>query len=318
MNAVVDVGGNNVQVGLDRLVIGMPYPKPPKSTDQTPFAEKQIAQYLGEKKEYVSHMKYIQDSIRDVTTYHVSKTKNKDLMRFKIMSETDGSLLCIFTLGFNFGKGVINIEVNPSKFSPAHWVEFRDLMELFFSYGYDELYVKGVVSHAEFFVDVPGEVLSGLVLIDNSRRKTTQYEGTTYHGRRGSCRVATIYDKAKEQKQEGQLVRVEVRINRRDIRLQVLVENDLFNPFSNLLVVDVNQLQLAAQEMKNPTLASKIKEHGLYGAVKNKPARDMILGHLNENAVAWWHPELFWEVHRSLLMNLKPEIDYGFSQILAA
>lgn len=139
------------------------------------------------------------------------------------------------------------------------------------------------------------------------RRTTTKHKGTTYQGKRGSRLVGTMYDKAKEQNKDGQLVRIEIRIKRRDIKLKDLVEHDLFNPFSNFLVVDVNQLQSVAKGLNNPQLANQIKEWGLFDAIANKHSRESMLARLKEVAVPWWQPELFWATHRELLQKLKPE-----------
>lgn len=312
MKTELEINGSVVQVGLDRMVIGLPYPKQPKAVGDNPIPPEQIAKFHAAKHEFHVHRKYIEDTIKDVTTYHVSKTQNKDLTRYKVLSEVDGNLLCIFSLGCSFGTGVINVEWNPSKLTAAQWAELQGLFDVFFYLGYADLYTNGVVSHAEFFVDVPGVELSSLALIDNSRRTTTKYMGTTYHGRRGARKVSTQYDKAKEQKQDGQLVRIEVRINRRDIKFRDLVESDLFNQFGNLLVVDVNRLHSVAQALNKPQLANHIIEWGLYGAVSNKPARENILKKLKEHPVAWWQPELIWEAHRNLLLNLQPEFVGGF------
>ncbi len=306
MKTELKLGDTEVQVGLDRFVIGIPYPKPPIADDANPVNADQINLFQAQKKEFVANMKHIENMITNTTLFHCSKTHNKDVKRFKVLSDVDSGLLCVFSLGFNYGTGLINFEVNPSRLTQDNWAEIHGLLPVLFNDHYDEVYGNGVIAHAEFYFDVPGVDLSSLVLIDSSRRTTTNYMGTKYYGRRCSRHVATMYDKAKEQKQDGQLVRVEARINRRDIRLQNLVEGDLVNPFGNLLVVDAKRLHSVAQEMKAPKLANQIKEFGLYGAVKNKPAREAILNRLNECPVSWWEPEIIWAEHRELLQQLKP------------
>jgi hypothetical protein len=201
---------------------------------------------------------------------------------------------------------VINFELNPSKLTPDNFAEIGGLLMTMFFDHYDELFAQGVVSHAEFFIDVSGEELSNLVLIDSGRRTTKQCKGTTYHGPRGALRVTVMYDKAKQSKIGGKLVRIEVRINDRKIKFRDLVEQDLFNPLSTSLVVEAGVLQLAAQKWHSPNLANNIKEFGLYGAIKNKPARKVIWTFLQEHAVPWWQPDLFWAGHRELLLKLKP------------
>lgn len=304
MKQEIIVGDTKVQVGLDRLVIGMPYPKQPKQNLTGPVTQEQIAKFIADKKEFVFGMKNIESMIVDNFPHYIGKTKNKDLKRINVLSKS-GGLLCTFTLGFSFGTGVVNLEMNPSKMCPNKWTELFDCIDLFFSIGYYELYTKGVVSHAEFFVDVADEDLSGLVLLDDGRRATTHYNGTTYLGKRSSPHVTTLYDKAKEQKKDEKLVRLEERINRRDIRLQDLVEKDLFNPFSNSLVVNVKQVQLIANEFNKSQFENHIKEYGLSGSGINVHTRKKMLAKLKENTVDWWQPELFWASHRDLLKKFK-------------
>lgn len=303
----IEIAGSKIQIGLDRLVLGIPFPIKPKSEESNPATQEQIAQFQTEKNEYVTHMKHIESVITKFCPYHCSKSKNKDSKRYRVLSEVDAGLICILTLGFTYGTGLINLEVNPSRLTPDRWAELHGLLSVMFNDHYEELYTKGVVSHAEFYVDIPGTKLSSLVLIDNSRRTTTLYKDTTYHGKRGARQVATMYDKAKEQKQKGKLIRIETRINRRDIRFHDLVETDLFNPFSNLVVADVILLHSIAQKMNAPKLATQIKELGLYSSVKNAPARHALFAQLKENAVPWWKPETIWTAHRKLLIRLRPE-----------
>lgn len=306
------VGEIKLQMGLDKFVLGIPYPTLPKHDEQNPPSQEQLANVAAKQKEFVSGMKHIESMIK-IGAHHVSHTKNKDLKRYKVLSEIDGGLLCIFSLGFSYGTGVVNFEINPSRLTESKWDELLGFFSLWFHDHYDEIYTKGVVAHAEFYVDVSGEDLTNLTLIDEGRRAYTIHKGTTYLGRRKSALSATMYDKAKEQKKDGKLVRIETRICRRDIRFQDLVENDLFNPFSNCLVVNVNQLQSISNEWKNPQLANQIKEWGLFDAIANKHARKNMLARLKDVAVPWWKPELFWAVHRQLLLQFKPGHAGGFA-----
>lgn len=307
MKVEMVVGDVNVEVGLDRLVLAIPYPKKLKDDLLNPITAIQLAKYEAEKAEFVSAMHYIKNLVVENLKSHVINTKSKDLKRYHVFFD-DGGLMCIFTLGFCFGTGVINLELNPSKLSPKQFSELFSWLDLFFNLGYQELYTKAVVSHAEFFVDAVGEELSSLVILDNSRRKTTPHKGTTYIGRRGAACVTTMYDKAKEQKVEGKLVRVEARINRKDIRFQDLVEHDLFNPFGNVLVVNVNQVQLAAKAYGKSHFLNRIKEFGLNGCGINIHTRKKILAKLQQNTATWWQSKLFWKEHRCLLQKFKPEL----------
>ena len=305
MKVEMIVGGTNVEVGLDRLVLAMPYPKKLNGDLLNPVTANQIAQFESEKAEFVSAMHYIKNMVVDNLKNHVTKTQSKDIKRYHVFFD-DGGLMCTFLLGFCFGTGVINLEINPSKLTTKQFSELFSWLDSFFNLGYQELYTKAVVSHAEFYVDAVGEDLSSLVMLDDSRRTMTCHKGTTYIGKRGAPNVTTIYDKAQEQDIEGKLVRVEARINRNDIRFQDLVEHDLFNPFGNVLVVNVNQLQSAANELNKPQLSTLIKELGFGGCGMNKHARKKMFALLQENTVPWWQPELFWAAHRELLMMFKP------------
>lgn len=313
-NVEMIVGESKLQVGLDRMVLGIPYPRLPKSACQNPPSQEQLCDDAAKQKEFHAKLLHIKSMIIGTCQYHVSETKNKDLKRFKVLSDLDGSLVCVFSLGFSFGTGVINLEINPSKMTTDNWDELKGLLSVTFDGHYQEFYEQAVVSHGEFCIDVPGENLSSLVLIDTGRKATNNYKGTTYHGRRASRLVGTMYDKAKQLKQGGKLVRVEARINRRDIRFQDLVEHDpLNNPFSSLFVVEVIQLQLVAQDFLNPHLANLIKELGLYESVKNKHARQKILARLQDVSVHWWQPEVFWAKHKELLLQFKPGHAGGFA-----
>jgi hypothetical protein len=294
------------------LVIGLPYPKLPKVNELNPAPQEEIALIDTSQKKFVAEMKYIECMIK-LEPYHCAKGKNKDLKRYMVKSDSSGELLFIVTLGFDYGTGVTNFELNPSKFTPEKLDETLMILSGMFNYDYRELFSRGVVSHAEFYVDVYGEHLSDLVLIDTGRRATTHYKGTTYQGKRTSPLSVIMYDKAKEQKQPGEHVRIEARIKRRDIPFKALVELDLFNPLSNLLVIKVNQLHSIANEFKAPQLANHIIELGLYRAVANKHARKEILARIKDNVVPWWQPEMLWASHRQQLQQLKPEYIGGIA-----
>jgi hypothetical protein len=294
-----------LDIGLDKIVIGIPYPKAPKADELNPPSQEQVALLQAKRKEFVASMKHIESMIT-AGKFICGKNKSKDSKRYKVLSEFDGSLLCVFSLGFSYGSGVINFEVNPHRLDQDKMAELLGLLSVMFNGHYDELYEQGVVSHAEFYVDVFGVDLSGLALIDAGRRVTSMFKGTTYHGRRKSSLVGTMYDKAKECGEDGQRVRIEARIKRRDIPFQDLVEGALPNPLSSFLAVEKSKLQLIAQEQKHPQLADQIIELGMYGAVHNQHARKKILARLKEEAAPWWQPDIFWAAHREQLLKFKP------------
>lgn len=304
MKTTVMIEKHMVEVGIDKLVIGIPFPTISKA-DAKQVTQEQLGQVHAQQKEFVANLKHVENMIL-LGPHYCGKTKNKDIKRYRVLSEIDGKLLCIFSLGFSFGSGVLNLELNPKRLNPDKIAELLGMLSVMFNDHYDEVYERGVVSHAEFYVDVVGVELANLVLIDEGRRSTTIHKGTTYHGRRYSRLVGTMYDKAKELGEDGKLVRIEARINRRDIRFKDLVEGDLFNPLNKFLVVEKNEVQLVAQQWNTPQLANHIIELGLYDAIFNKQARKAILTQLKEKAVSWWQPDLFWTAHRALLLKFKP------------
>lgn len=118
------VGGSKVQVGLDRMVLGIPYPKLSKHDVLNPPGHEELVEVDEKRKEFHASMKHIGNMIKVTGNHHVSNTKNKDLKRYKVLSDDD-SLICVVSLGFSFGTGVINLEINPSKMTKETWyVEF--------------------------------------------------------------------------------------------------------------------------------------------------------------------------------------------------
>ena len=308
MKTNMKLEGKEVVIGLDKLVIGIPYPKKPKVEEDNPSSTtKIIAQYQHQKNEFVSNMKYIESTVKEeIIPFHASYCKNKDLKRYKLYSGIDGNLLCVVSLGFSFGTGVINIQVNPSKLSSKHWVEFQGYLDVLFEDGYHEIYENGVMSHAEFYCDVKDVNLEDYVLIDFGQRGTKHYKGTTYQGGRTAPLVCTMYDKAKELKIEGNLVRIEARIKRRDIRTIDLIESDLYHPLQQFIVISKKNLQLIAQEKGCPKIADKIIEFGLFKAI-NSAARKSFATLIREHRAPWWDIDVIWQTHRELLQGLKPQ-----------
>lgn len=293
-----------LQVGLDRLVLGIPYPRIQSAAESAQSNQAEIAKVNFEKKEFISTLHYIKNMVQDNFKHHVTKTKNKDIKRYHVFFD-DGGLMCTFTLGFCFGTAVINVEINPSKLSTQQIKELFNSLDLFFNLGYQELFNKAVISHAEFYVDIPEVKIDELVLLDSSRKTTTHYKGTTYLGKRGAPTVIVLYDKANQLGIDGNLVRVEARINRKDIRFSDFVQNDLFNPFGNVLILDINQLQSISQEFKKPHLAAHIKELGLSASGLSPTLRKQLFSSMQDNTCSWWRPNLFWDFHRQMLSQFK-------------
>jgi len=168
-----------------------------------------------------------------------------------------------------------------------------------------------VISHFEFFIDVKGINTRDLVLLDTGKRITTPYKTTTFNGRRGSKLVGVMYDKGAEQKTDQSLTRIEVRIKRRDVTFQQLVESGIDNPFSPFLLVPASALTVVANEFKCPALVGQILQHGLHGGIKNTFARKKITSRLKELAVPWWNPDQIWSEFREILLGFRPHFIGG-------
>lgn len=300
---------NEVIVGLDKFVVGLPYPKMPEGAELAKLSVDERQEIQQQQKQYIALGKHIESMAKIDDNFFVEKTKQKGLKRFGVKSGLTGTPLFFLQLGCINKTWVINFEWNPSKHSHADRDEFLATLSTMLYDHYEELYVCGVISRAEFCVDVCGEDISNLVLVEKGRKAYEKFAATTtYSGRRGGAHVLTIYDKGKQLGESDQRIRIEVRIKRRDITLQQLVEESyaIQNPFSNAIIVDVNRLQLVAQELNMPSLVGRIKELGLYGAVKSKVARQKLFSRLQQEAVDWWQPEQFWMQHLALLKGLKP------------
>ena len=292
---------DGIRIGVDRMVIG--YTLGPmqlaakKAHKDSPLVQEQYSNA------YISMMNEMQDTIRTVTEY--KELPGKYQTRYVVRSTLSGSRLC--TVSFGFGKSTYtNVEWNPSKLSHADWLELEALFDVLFELGYGGLFQNGVVSHAEFCVDVSGAKNSDFVLVNQGRHQKTIFNGTTYYGRRTSPLVCTMYDKGAQLKIDDDLLRVEVRINRRDIWFQDLINVGIQNPFESIFVVPVDALQIISNDYNKPTLANNIKEFGVSGAVKNNAARKAILAKLKVHTVSWWQPDMFWKTHQQLLKEFRP------------
>ena len=263
------------------------------------------------REEYINKLRYIEHAIKNMTRCAIKNLSNT-VKCYSIYSDDDddtySNKLCVITVGWKYGNHFLNIAINPSNLTLDGGCELQSLFSVLFNNHYEELYEKGVISHFEFYVDVPNTHLADLVLIDAGKRKTTLYRGTTYHGGRKSKLTCTIYDRAAKLKIDSALTRIEARINRRDLLFKDLVENGIPNPFDKFFVVPAEALKLIAQEWKQPQLPHMIREFGVYGATHRNPAaRKKLLERLHEHTVPWWQPDLFWETNKKMLLEFKPE-----------
>lgn len=145
------------------------------------------------------------------------------LHRIRVSCEEDGSYVATVTLGLLFGTPVLSYSFNPSKLTSEGCLELEALLTMTHPLGYEGIYVQGVITQFEFFLDLEGVHHSEIVLLDSGKRVTTLYKTTTYQGRRGGTLVGTTYDKAAEQKIDLVLTRIEARVKRRDVMHGVLL-----------------------------------------------------------------------------------------------
>ncbi len=300
-----------VVVGLDKLVVGLPFPKMPKGAELAKLSVQEKQEILEKGKQYIAHGKHIVNMVKLGDNYFVQNTKQPGLKRYCVKSgKTDAPVFSVY-FGCINKTWVINFEWNPSKMSEDDKDEFLAALEGGMLDGhYGELFQRGVVSHAEFHIDVYGADISKLVMLDNRKSSNQLVESTTtYSGKRGAALVLSMYDKAKQLGEAEMRVRIEARLKRRDMTLQKFIEyiDSISNPFGNLIIIDVIQLQSASHELQMPQLAGQLKELGVYGAVKNKHARQKIVAHLQKKMVEWWKPAEHWEHHKELLQGLIPK-----------
>lgn len=150
-----------VVVGLDKFTVGLKYPKMPKGAALAKLSMKEKLKIQHEQSHYVALGKHIEFMVK-IGKYFVQKTKHKGLKRYCVLSELTNEPLFYFYFGCINKTWVINFEWNPSKLSQDERDEFEDTLSSMLYHHYEELYVCGVVSHAEFSVDVYGVDISKL------------------------------------------------------------------------------------------------------------------------------------------------------------
>ena len=299
-----------ITIGIDRVGISIPFNPPKPCVKQLPMD--QIKQLLSAeshyKKEFRKHINYVRSVLNSDFRVKTGKPNQgaQPLDRVGVYSKKDGAHVATVMLDLNYKTPVLNYSFNPSKLNDNGLDELDTLFELTLFNHYEELYTDGVIARFEFFIDVEGVNASDLVLLDTGRRKTTLYKTTTYSGNRNSNLVGTLYDKGAEQKTNQFLTRVEVRLKRRDVTFQQLVESGINNPFAPFILVPASALSVVANERKCPDLVGNILQHGLYGGIKNAHARKAITNRLKELAVPWWNPDNIWNEFRQILLGFRP------------
>lgn len=301
-------------MGIDRVVIGIPLN--PTIPDNLSDKDKLIMQ-AEKMKDAIATICHIESMFKEVFGI-VGKPLKKIpmLKRFHIISESESkNLIATVLVGRNpNGIPVLNFEFNPSKLSHEDWQELEVALQVLLFNHYEELYDYGVVSHFEFFLDLEQYSLGDLILLSLQRRSHSEFKSTQYRGKRASNVVGTIYDKAAESKLIGNLTRIEVRLNRRDMPFKNLAEGNVANPLEGFIVVPSEALQTISAEWKNPHLGTHIKNLGLHDGISNKHARAAIIKRLKELTVPCWKPEKLWANYKAMLSEFRPSFFGGYDK----
>jgi hypothetical protein len=309
---------DGIRMGIDQVSVTIPYI--PLAHPAGELDQEQLKQLITAQKQHwneaISNINYVRWTVQNIFKAAPPKLVKglKTLHRIKVFCEEDASHIATITLGLFFGKPLINYSFNPSKLTAEGSMELEALLALTHMMGYEGIYSGGFIARLEFFLDVEDVPNSDLVLLDTGKRKTTLYKDTTYHGRRGRKLVGTSYDKAAQQKIDRVLTRIEARIKRRDKTLQDVVEGGIANPFSPFIVVPASALDLVAGEWPNcPELAHQIRQYGLYGGIKNQPARKGITKRLQQLAVPWWNADAIWAKFGTIMEGFRPAFIGGIA-----
>lgn len=150
---------DGIRLGIDKVVIGIPSPPKIKLageiTDQILIEEK-IKKAAFKKDEYISNLHHIEYVIKNITN-HTVQIISKNSKCYTIHPDNDyykKQRLCSITVGWNYGRYFLNIAFNPSSLTQEDWHELSGLFSIMFNYNYEEIYMKGVVSRLEFYIDV--------------------------------------------------------------------------------------------------------------------------------------------------------------------
>ena len=299
---LIKINGVEFKIGIDKITIGLKYPNLPKKQLESPDeqAKKEIIE--AQKKFFGEEMYLQQMIVSDNHDKHLMKNKT---MRY-IIKDEDGNYCFEFHLGQIAGTRIINLQINPSKMSQSAKAELDGLLSVTFYNGYQEFYNRAVISKLELYVDILDVDISEYVLIDLGRRQKTDYENTTYLGKRNSRLTMASYDKAKQLKMEATIHRYECRISNRNLYFKNYIEKEQKNPFMNFVLIAKQDLQLIALKKGGPKFAAKLEDLGLYRATANKFARESIKQELLNCRVSWWDVDIFWNTIIEELYLLKP------------
>lgn len=302
-------------IGIDKVSIGLPLGLPPDIEMDAVLKSAWIIEYAKSCNELLYH---VQDTLINVLESKGKRIKGKAaLWRYPLIDQNNQHISTILLGRTPQGVPVLNFEFNPSLMSFANWQELSGLLDLLLYGGFEELYAIGVVSHMEFFIDLEGGEQTELVMLSLTRRSHSQFKTSQYRGRRGSKLVGTIYNKGAQMKLSAPRTRIEIRINRRDLKFWEIVEMEVQNPFEQFVVVPKSALENISDEWNVPTLGNALLEFGLFDGVANKFARNAIANRLQENVIQDWQPDKLWAGFKGLLDEFKPSNELGFSDEFA-
>lgn len=300
---MININGVDLRVGVDKTTIGIKYPNLPKK--ELELLDENSKQLIIEaQKKFWGEEMHLRKMIE--TTGNFKKISKKNQATRYIITAEDNTPAFEFHLGHLANTRVINLQFNPSKMTDDAKAELDGLLSVSFMYGYHELYERTVISTLELYVDVLDIDASEYVLVDLGRRKKTDYENTTYHGKRNSRLTMANYDKALQLKTDDSIERYECRIHNRGLYFKDYVEKEQKNPFSDFVLIGRQDLQSIALSKGNSNLAASIENFGLYRAVANKPAKERIKQQILNSCISWWEVDTFWGALREELQLLKP------------
>lgn len=302
---LLSINGVGIRVGIDKTTLGLKYPVLSKIKFNA-VDEESKKLIMEAQKIFFGVEIQLRNMMKDDQNYIKHIMKNKTTRH--IFIDDNGNHGFEFHLGQIAGTRVINLQFNPSKMSQAAKAELDGLLSVTFNYGYQEFYRRAVISKLELYLDVLDEDVSDFVLVDLGRRKKTDFENTTYFGKRNSRLAMANYDKGKQLGTDDCVERYECRISNRNLNIKDYVEHEQKNPFANFILIARKDLQSIAQNLGQPNLASTIEKLGLYHAIANKPAREKIKGLIAKSRVSWWDIDIFWEALTGELKLLKPNI----------
>lgn len=89
MEITFHAGGIKLTVGLDKTVLGIPYPKLPPHDEQNPPSKEILAHIDAKQKDFHKELWFIRWMIEGTQRFKVKKTKSKFLNRYNVYTDKD-------------------------------------------------------------------------------------------------------------------------------------------------------------------------------------------------------------------------------------